>query len=91
MATARISNDVASGNRVLTVELERNLGMNASDEASLLRQAVRDGIKKVAEQWVEENRDKIIERLNVDAIANMIMLEVANDIKKDARKEPDNG
>lgn len=77
MARATISENIATGGRTLVVELERNLGMDAKDEASLLRQSVREGIKKIAEQWVEENRDKIIERLNVDAVANMIMLEAA--------------
>lgn len=80
-----ISNDPRSNERVITIYMEKQFDVH--DEASAIRKALTEAAKLFAEKWVEENRDKVIERLNVDAIANMIMLEIANDVKKDARKE----
>lgn len=87
MAKLTISDNPADNSRTLAITIERQF--DAADEASMLRQALKSAAEAVAEEWIEKNRDKIIERLNVDAIANMVMLEVANDIKKDARKEDD--
>lgn len=79
-----ISNDPMSNDRVITIYMEKQFDVQA--EGSAIRRAMIEAAKMFAEKWIEENRDMIIARLNVDAIANMIMLEVANDIKKDARK-----
>ena len=89
MARVMINDSPGGDQRQLTVFIERQL--DASTQAGIIREAMKDIAKAFAEKWLEENRDKVIERLNVDAIANMVMLEVANDIKKDARKESNNG
>lgn len=88
MARASISESPGSTARLITIEIERQF--DASSEASAIRQAIKSAAKDVAEKWIEENRDKVMERLNVDAIANMIMIEVANGIKKDIREEDKN-
>ena len=85
MAKGFIQEDIESNTRQIVIQIERQF--DPYIEASTIRMALQNAAKEFAEKWVEENRDKIIERLNVDAITNMIMLEVANDIKKDARKD----
>lgn len=89
MARVTISEDPAGTGYQIVAFIEKSLDVR--ENGSLMREAVKEMAKEFAGKWVEENRDKVIERLNVDAIANMVMLEVANDIKKDARKEEDSG
>ena len=84
MATVESYDDPRSTGKKFIITLEREL--DPAVAAGILREAIADAAKQFAATWIDENRDKIIARLNVDAIANMIMLEVANDIKKDARK-----
>jgi hypothetical protein len=85
MANVSIQNDPMSLDQILTVSMTRQL--DASTQHSVIREALKDVAKAYAESWLEENRDKIFERLNVDAIANMIMLEVANQTKDDVLKK----
>ena len=81
MATGRITNDQNSGQRIIQVAIEKCL--DPQDEASFIREALKNVAKQFAEHWLEENKDRVLERLNVDAIANMILLEVAKQTKDD--------
>jgi len=83
--SASIAGSPNNTNRILTIEIQRQF--DASDEASAIRAALKSAVITIAEKWIEENKDKVYERLNTDAIANMIMVEVANSIKKDIREE----
>lgn len=85
MAKVMMSEDPGSQARMLTIYIDKQF--DVASEASAIRRGIKDACKAVADKWVEENHDKVMARLNVDAIANMIMLEVANDIKQDARKD----
>lgn len=79
MATVTISTDASSTSYIITTYIEKNL--NPSDQKNALNMALRDIAGAYAEQWLVDNLDKIYERLNVDAIANMIMVEVAKQTK----------
>lgn len=85
MARVIVNEDVANNERVISIHLEKQFDVYA--EASAIRKAMVEAARLFAEKWLEENRDKVIERLNVDAIANMIMVEVANDIKNQVREK----
>lgn len=81
MARVSLVNDPTSMSQMLTIQLERDLDMNSPTSA--IHKAIHEGIATLAEDWIERNKDKIYERLNVDAIANMIMVETAKQIKDD--------
>lgn len=80
MAKAYTSLDPLSDSRQVTIQIERQF--DPTVEASIIRDALKTAATTFAEKWIEENNDKIVERLNVDAIANMIMLEVAKEQTK---------
>jgi hypothetical protein len=84
MARVSIADSIGKNTQIFSVEIARQFEMEA--EKSMLREAMKDIAKETAEQWLLENRDKIYERLNVDAIANMIMIELANSIKNETRE-----
>lgn len=88
MPRVRIADSIGKNSQILSVEIARQFEMEA--EKSMLREAMKDIAKEAAEQWLLENRDKIYERLNVDAIANMIMIELANSIKNEAHQRVNN-
>lgn len=79
MAKAFTSTDPISDSRQVTIQIERQF--DPAVESSIIRDALKTTATTFAEKWIEENNDKIMERLNVDAIANMIMLEVAQGVK----------
>jgi hypothetical protein len=81
MATGFIENSSVSDTRRIVIEVEKQF--DPAVEASMIRKAIEKVAKEEAERWLEANRDLVINRLNVDAIANMIMLEVATQTKRD--------
>jgi hypothetical protein len=81
MARASVITEPGYAGKTFSVHIEQQFDITA--EASAIRKAVTSVAEQVAEKWVEGNRDKIMERLNIDAIANMIMLEVAKEIKSE--------
>ena len=85
MARATISEPADSHERVITIKIERQF--DPSVEQSILREALLSEAKQFAKMWMELSQDKIFARLNVDAIANMVMVEVAKDIKNDIREK----
>ena len=83
-----ISSSPRDNTQRLVVEIEKQFDIKA--EHSAIREAVKEVAKTVADKWLEENRDKVMERLNVDAIANMILLEVAKQTKDDILEKSKN-
>ena len=79
MATVKISAPIDRGGKEIGIFIENQF--DPAIEASIIREALKDAAKTFAKEWIEENNDKILKRLNVDAIANMIMLEVASQTK----------
>lgn len=85
MAKGFIQEDPTSSGRQIVIHIEKQF--DPAIETSIIRRALENSAKEVADKWIEENRDKVFERLNVNAIANMILLDVAKQTKKDILKE----
>lgn len=83
MATVNVSAD--DRGYELSIYVDRQF--DPMQDGGIIRTALIDAAKQVADKWIEENRDLIYARLNVDAIANMIMLDVANAISSDVSKK----
>lgn len=81
MAKGFVQDDLQSNTRQIVIQIEKQFDPYV--EASFIRQALKSTAASFAEKWLEENNDKIMERLNIDAITNMIMLEVAKQVKDD--------
>lgn len=81
MAKGFIENNVLNESRRIVIEIEKQF--DPAVEASIIRDALKKSAKEFADKWLEENRDKVVERLNVDALANMILLEAAKQTKDD--------
>jgi hypothetical protein len=75
MATVTIENDPEQVGKKIIIFIEYQF--DPRTEGSMIREALKQAAKEYAEEWVQGNSDKITERLNVDAITNMIMIEVA--------------
>ena len=75
MATVTIENDPEQVGKKIIIFIEYQF--DPRTEGSMIREALKQAAKEYAEEWVQGNSDKIAERLNVDAITNMIMIEVA--------------
>ena len=86
MARGFISTDVGNNSRQITIQIEKQFDI--SQEASMIREALKGVAQEFAKDWLENNRDKVMERLNVDAIANMILLEVAKETKEQILTHP---
>jgi hypothetical protein len=81
MAKVRLQSNIERDGTEIAVFIENQFEPGV--RASIIRQALVEASKQFAEKWLEENKDKIIERLNVDAIANMVLLEVAKQTRDD--------
>ena len=81
MATITMTKSVGMDGTELRVFVERQF--DTKDEASAIRQAIKDLTQHYAENWIEENIGEIYAQLNVEAIANMILIEVAKQVKTD--------
>lgn len=81
MASVSFESSPSSLDYYMNVKIEKSL--NPDTQSSILREALVKIASDFAAQWLEENKDKVIERLNVDAIANIILLEVAKQTKND--------
>ena len=79
MATATITSNADNTGKELRIYIENHF--DPAVYASIIREALKTAATNYAEKWIEENNDKIMQRLNVDAISNMIMLEVAKSVK----------
>lgn len=82
MATVKITDHPTGydGKEIL-LYIERQF--DPAVEASMIRDALKEAARQFADEWLEENRDRVIERLNVDALANMVLLEASKQVKND--------
>ena len=62
----------------LRIFLEKTFDVRT--DASIISQALKDAAADVAKKWAKENADKIYERLNIDAISNMMMADLSAQI-----------
>ena len=81
MATVTMTTPVGTNGTELRVFIERQF--DTKDEVSAIRQAIKELVQHYAENWIEENIGEIYAQLNVEAIANMILIEVAKQVKTD--------
>lgn len=61
--------------------------LDVHDNASMIRQAMKDMAQAFAEEWAIDNLDAIYKEINAKAIANLIMIEVANQVKDNIVKK----
>lgn len=77
------SKDTLSYQIIAYIEKE----LDTRDEASVIKEAIKDMAKEYAEQWLVDNLDKVYKNLNVEAISNLVMVEVAKQVKDNIVKE----
>lgn len=86
MAThVSISDDISSSDKIITAHIEDLL--NPNDKIGPIQRAIQEIAKKYADEWIENNLSAIYKQLNVEAISNLIMVEVAKQVKDNIVKE----
>ena len=81
MATVTMTDQPSRDGRELSVFIENQF--DTSNEIGAVRQAIKEMTKQYAESWIEEHLGEIYGQLNVEAIANIILIEVAKQVKTD--------
>jgi hypothetical protein len=76
-----IENSVDKSNMRLVAEIEKQL--DPENTKSIISETLREIAKEYAEQWLIDNLQEVYSYINAEAIANMLLVEVAKQVKND--------